>query len=81
MVEILHSDKRIIDLKITIGSLVFFLSCAYGDPVRERRKVVWDKLIDIGDLRDEAWVLVGDFNELMHNDEKLGGTTRNESTF
>ncbi|KAL0887179.1 hypothetical protein Bca101_011162 [Brassica carinata] len=80
-VDILYSDKRIIDLKITIGSLVLFLSCVYGDPVRGRRRIVWDKLSEIGVHRDEAWMLVGDFNELMHNDEKLGGAIRDESTF
>uniref|UniRef100_A0A0D2ZZG0 Endonuclease/exonuclease/phosphatase domain-containing protein n=2 Tax=Brassica oleracea TaxID=3712 RepID=A0A0D2ZZG0_BRAOL len=31
-VEILSSDKRIIDMKISSGPLDFFLSCIYGDP-------------------------------------------------
>lgn len=80
-VEVLSMDNRIIDLKVTIGSLVFFLTCVYGDPVRGRRKWVWEKLINIGIQRDEAWVLVGDFNELRHHEEKLGGAIREESTF
>lgn len=40
-----------------------------------------DRLTDIGVRRDEAWLLTGDFNELMSNDDKLGGAVREESTF
>lgn len=37
--------------------------------------------MDIGVCRDEPWLLLGDFNELMNNYEKEGGATRQESTF
>lgn len=47
-VDILSSDKRIIDLCVTFGSIKFFLTCVYGDPVRERRQAVWEKIITIG---------------------------------
>lgn len=69
-VVMLECDKRLIDLKVSYGSMVFFLTCVYGDPVTARRKVVWDRLENIGLLRDEAWVLAGDFNEFMSNEEK-----------
>lgn len=36
-VVVLSSDNRIIDLRVKVGSLVFFLTCVYGDSVRERR--------------------------------------------
>ena len=80
-VEVLKADKRIIDLKVRMGSLVFFLSCIYGDPVRAHRKVVWDRISNIGLLRNEPWVMLGDFNELLTASEKLGGPTRHESSF
>lgn len=37
--------------------------------------------MEIGSRRDEAWLLTGDFNELMSNDDELGGAVRDESTF
>lgn len=37
-VDVISKDKRIIDLKVTIGSTSFFLSCVYGNPVRARRR-------------------------------------------
>ncbi|XP_013594546.1 PREDICTED: uncharacterized protein LOC106302626 [Brassica oleracea var. oleracea] len=80
-VEILPSDKRLIDMSVEMGSLFFFLSCIYGDPVRDRRQLVWDKLVNIGLTRDRAWALIGDFNELLDNSEKLGRAFRNDSTF
>lgn len=39
-ITILSSDKGIIDLKVSIGSSSFFVSCVYGDPVVARQKVV-----------------------------------------
>lgn len=81
IVDILSSDFRIIDLKVTMGSIPFYLTCVYGDPVRGRRKPVWDRLASIGLQRDDAWMLIGDFNELRSNEEKLGGAIREESTF
>lgn len=46
--EILLNNKRIINAKVKLGSLIFYLSCVYGDLVRKNRKEVWDQLIDIG---------------------------------
>ena len=80
-VTILSSDKRIIDLKVTIGSVTFYMSCVYGDPVAAKRHEVWNRLESLGLSRDDVWVLVGDFNELLSNDEKSGGAVRSESTF
>lgn len=80
-VSVLQEDKRIIDLQVGMGSLVFFITCVYGDPVKERRQAVWERLSDIGVRRNEPWLLVGDFNELLCNDEKVGGAIRCDSTF
>jgi len=80
-VEVLSADNRIIDLKVNIGSMMFFLTCVYGDPVRALRQLVWEQLSGIGIGRNEAWVVLGDFNELMTNTEKMGGPLRNESSF
>ncbi|XP_033134315.1 uncharacterized protein LOC117127769 [Brassica rapa] len=80
-VAVLSCDNRIIDVKVSFGSVSFYLTCVYGNHVRSKRQEVWTRLIDIGLVRDEAWLLTGDFNELMSNGEKLGGAIRDESTF
>jgi len=80
-VEVLDSDKRIIDTKIKLGSLWFFASFVYGDPVWNSRQEVRDNLINIGLTRNEPWFVVGDLNEIWDNSEKLGGPARDESSF
>lgn len=40
IVDILYSDNRLIDTKVTVGSVVYFISFVYGDPMRQRRRVV-----------------------------------------
>lgn len=79
--KVLQEDKRIIDLQVRMGSLVFYLTCVYGDPVKERRHAVWERLSDMGASRDSPWMLVGDFNELLSNEEKLGGSVHSDSSF
>ena len=80
-VSILSADKRIIDMEVTFGSIKFFLTCVYGDPVKANRQEVWERLTRIGLVRNEAWLLAGDFNELMTKEEKVGGAERHESSF
>ncbi|KAF8092230.1 hypothetical protein N665_0421s0018 [Sinapis alba] len=38
-------------------------------------------LTDTGISRNDPWLLLGDFNELMSNREKQGGAVRSESSF
>lgn len=80
-VEVLSSSSRVIDTKIKAGSRSFYISFVYGDPVQQRRAEVWNILKDIGLHRSGGWFLVGDFNELMNNSEKVGGPRRHESSF
>lgn len=53
----------------------------YGEPAHDGKSVVWDRLTNIGMSRKEPWVLVGDFNEILNNGEKLGGPRRSEISF
>lgn len=49
--------------------------------MRHRRRAVWEVLRDISLTRVGGWFLIGDFNELLNNGEKLGGPAREESSF
>ncbi|KAL1198728.1 hypothetical protein V5N11_002991 [Cardamine amara subsp. amara] len=42
-VVVLQSDKRIIDVKVTLGRLEYFISFVYGDPARHLQQEVWDE--------------------------------------
>lgn len=75
---VLWKDSYQIDLKVSCGSSSFFLTFVYGDLVQAKRREVWDRLVSIGLNRDEAWMLAGDFNELLSNDEMSGGAIRSD---
>lgn len=69
-------DKNLMDLSVQWGSMKFFLSCVYGHPNAKKRGPVWERISRIGVQRRLLWAMVGDFNEILSNDDKLGGPLR-----
>lgn len=59
-----------------------YLSFIYGATRVEERALFWSPLSGLGENRDEeAWLIVGDFNDLLNNNEKVGGPLRWEGSF
>lgn len=77
-VEVLQANSRIIDMKVEWQGHKLFLTCVYGDPVRSKRSEVWERIERIGAERKGAWMLTGDFNEMLDQSEKKGGAERLE---
>lgn len=75
------ADKNVVDCYVKFGDSSFFLTCVYGEPAADGKSLVWDKITKLGLGRSEAWSLVGDFNEILSNDEKSGGPRRPEASF
>ncbi|XP_024007904.1 uncharacterized protein LOC112083915 [Eutrema salsugineum] len=46
-----------------------------------KRQEVWNQISELGANRDSAWLLSGDFNEILDNSEKRGGPRRHEGSF
>jgi len=53
----------------------------YGAPQVENRSVFWEKISSLGAQRTSAWLLTGDFNDILDNSEKQGGPLRWEGSF
>ncbi|XP_043710408.1 uncharacterized protein LOC122659358 [Telopea speciosissima] len=50
--NVLSSDARIVDVEVTAADHPpFFLTWVYGDPLRHKRKEVWDRITSIGGQR------------------------------
>ena len=75
------ADKNLIDMQVQFGEVSFYLSCIYGEPSSEGKNIVWERISRIGVNRREKWCMLGDFNEILNNDEKIGGPMRSEESF
>lgn len=60
------------------SSLCWCLTGFYEHPSTSERYQTWDLLYSLGDESSLPWVVIGDFNELLHAGEKLGGPPRRE---
>ncbi|KAL0740221.1 hypothetical protein Bca4012_081734 [Brassica carinata] len=80
-VDILYSSPNIIDTRIEAQGMASFVSFIYGAPNPSDRPAFWEKLTEMGAEREEAWLLTGDFNDLLDNSEKVGGPLRWEGSF
>ncbi|XP_048615950.1 uncharacterized protein LOC125588571 [Brassica napus] len=70
-----------VDLLVQFGDLAFYLTCVYGEPATDGRSGVWERLRRLGLGRSQPWCMVGDFNEILSNEEKTGGPMRPEESF
>lgn len=55
---------------------VWFLTGIYGCPVVTERFKTWSLMRTLCWKHDEPWLVLGDFNELLHHHEKWGGNPR-----
>ncbi|KAK4270280.1 hypothetical protein QN277_023334 [Acacia crassicarpa] len=75
---ILYKSKNIIHVladsnSLSVPSLISFI---YGPLKEGERKVVWDILRRLAANIEVSWLVVGDFNDLLSQEEKEGGNPR-----
>lgn len=49
------------------------VAIVYGSPYIQERNQIWSSLSDILDSTIGAWLLIGDFNQVETQEQKLGG--------
>ena len=81
MVEIITRSEHSIHplVKVHSSSASFLFTAIYAPPQFYKRKFFWDYLQNLAPNISLPWVLMGDFNDMTSNDEKLGGLLVNRS--
>ena len=79
--EVLRATTNYIDTRIIFKRNNFFFTFIYGSPQQENRAAFWEEISLLGQGRDSAWALTGDFNDILDNSEKSGGPPRAEGSF
>ncbi|CAJ2645466.1 unnamed protein product [Trifolium pratense] len=59
------------------GKNQFLFTAIYASPMEDNRHDMWDKIRNIAVAVQEPWLLAGDFNDIMSQDEKQGGALVN----
>lgn len=75
-----HSEHSIhAFVKVSSPSLSFLITVVYASPNFHKRQLFWDYLQNLATLVDLPWVLMGDFNDMLSEDEKLDGLPLNQN--
>ncbi|XP_059429161.1 uncharacterized protein LOC132162970 [Corylus avellana] len=79
--EIQNYTRRHINavVKLPGRNISWKLTCFYGHPDASKRYESWVLLKHLQSFILEAWLCIGDFNEVVEQAEKVGGNIRRES--
>ena len=70
-ISIISSSKNIIRTKVesSIHSFPSYITFIYGPPVDNEKMLVWNQIRGIAQYMSSSWLCVGDFNEIMSQEE------------
>ncbi|KAK7835125.1 hypothetical protein CFP56_023809 [Quercus suber] len=60
-------------VKVRTSNVIWLLSAVYASPRSAERHILWNNLMKVAELHNMSWVIAGDFNEPLLNDDKFGG--------
>ena len=66
-------------VKVPSQSHNFLLTAIYASPNFNKRKMLWEYLKILAPSVNLSWFLLGDFNEMLTKDEKMGGLPLNRN--
>ncbi|XP_075096574.1 uncharacterized protein LOC142174641 [Nicotiana tabacum] len=73
-VQILLLDEHSIHCEVQERSSTFktLITVVYESNEVNKRQQLWDKLVNLGATIKESWLLSGDFNNVLHTDDRIG---------
>ncbi|KAL8464398.1 hypothetical protein ACS0TY_034068 [Phlomoides rotata] len=70
--SLLSYSQNHIDMGVSEGSFRSRITGYYGHPERHRRHLSWNLLKYLSCVNSLPWSIIGDFNDILHNNEKRG---------
>ncbi|PNX81632.1 endonuclease/exonuclease/phosphatase family protein, partial [Trifolium pratense] len=71
--KIVNYSRNFINVEVEEAEKgVWRLTCYYGFPERGRRREAWDMLRDLRNMSSLPWCIIGDFNDLLSQEDKVG---------
>ncbi|KAL6582741.1 hypothetical protein OROMI_004819 [Orobanche minor] len=73
-ISILKNTKQMLHVEVCFNSLpnAFYLTVVYGRNTKIERRDLWDDLLSVNQ-NHSPWMVGGDFNIILHPEEKKGG--------
>ena len=74
-IQSLANTEQEIHVKVKVHSsnLNWILFAIYASPKSGERKILWENLAKVAELHNLSWVMAGDFNEPLVDEDKFGG--------
>ncbi|XP_075658740.1 uncharacterized protein LOC142628551 [Castanea sativa] len=66
-----------VSVKVRPSDSECIFSAVYASPRFNERCVLWNNLVNVASLHSSPWIIAGDFNEVLADDEKYGGRVVN----
>ena len=60
-----------VKVKVLPSNLSWIFTVVYASPRIVERKVLWENLSKVIDLHNKSWIIAGDFNEPLAEDDKF----------
>ncbi|KAK8568557.1 hypothetical protein V6N12_007105 [Hibiscus sabdariffa] len=77
-ITIIRSGKHFIDAKISVnGDSEWFGFLIYAPPYIEEKQEFWKMMTNLMSGPEECWLVIGDTNVVVSQEEKLGGAPFN----
>lgn len=75
-VQIIYAHSNYIDVRIFDAEKEWRLIGFYGEFAWQQKYLTWQRLRGLNAQHNLPWLVLGDFNEILSNDEKEGGNQR-----
>lgn len=60
-------------IKLHSSNLSWLITAIYASLRYRERHILWDNLNQVATLHNLPWLVLGDFNEIISSEDKLGG--------